>query len=308
MKKDLANLEDQFNSMKTKYQDLIFRSISDAALRLEGVDGLQMSGSGIKNFRISTTYGTGLPVYYSGEDIRNVASNGTILSLAEQFAISELMLTGGSAGGSLSSSINIVAFGGFRANSDKVYVGEGSTTPVLNRSSSFQVDSHYVGSHAHLILHTKYARALSSCIYELIVRLKSVNAGTKSLFDSTLIAVTTEFNRNNDQTQVGSNHGYTGSAYTMFSGMIPETQVVGNIQSDPVTPNGGGTWGQAAPMEGSVFRGESITLGNAVSTACQILDVPSPTPLYPSLVMKSPTTGMVSVPSSWSRPKNIPPA
>ncbi len=306
MTKDLVALEAQFNTMKSKYLDLITRAISDPLLRLEGLDNVAMPGQVSKHFRLSTTSdGSKQGIYYGGDDIRNLAANASIPWLAEQFAISELMLTGGSIGSAFSSSINIVAFGGFFAKADKVYVGESSTAPVLNRQYYFPVDSHYVGSHAHLILHSKYARALSSCLYELITRLKGVSLVNGSLFDSTLIAVTTEFNRTNDQLQVGTGHGYTGSGYTLFSGSIPKTTVVGNIKADAAVENFGGTWGEGAPMGGTVSNGNVLSIGNAVSTACQILGVPSPTPLYPSLATRNPVTGKVSVPEVWARPENI---
>lgn len=264
MMKSFGNLQANYNSLVAKYRSLISRSFeAKDSLSLAGVDDIAVPGLGTAPFRVLEAE------YLTGTDIRTLTDAMTgITNLAEGMAIAEFMVTQG-----LSSSVNIQADNFNNVLYQSVY----NTTSKVTRTNvrgNHSMDVHFTGSHAGAILFSRYYRAVSACLYELIAQLKSVQVGYgQNLFDRTVMSVTSEFNRIPRTDGSGADHGWQGSNFTVLSGMIDNLTVVGNVKTDVGSR---GTWGLAGPME--ELNGREAIIGNASSTVSAMLEVKTPTP------------------------------
>ena len=277
MMREFSNLQGSYTTLVNKYKGLINRSFdATGSLSLTGVDDLTIPG----------TPGTAAAAlrmeeneYFTGSDLRTITDAlTTIPELAEGMAVAEYMITQG-----LSSSVNVLASGSIN---NMIY--QQSYNPATksivrtNGRVNHTTDVHFMGAHAGIVTFSRYYRAVSACLNELILQLSSVSAGNgQSLFDRTVISVTSEFNRIPRMDGSGADHGWRGSNYTLISGMIPQFTVVGNIMANKENR---GTWGDAAPIE--ELGGREAILGNAASTVAALTEVSSPTPNDQSFVYK----------------------
>lgn len=272
MMKSFGNLQANYNSLVAKYTNLISRSFdAKGSLSLAGVDDMAIPGLGTNPYRVRETE------YLTGTDIRTITDAMTgINNLAEGMAIAEFMVTQG-----LSSSVNIQADDFTKV----VYQAAYNTTSKLTRTNVrgiHPMDVHFTGSHVGTILFSRYYRAVSACLYELITQLKSVKLSSgQNLFDRTVMTVTSEFNRLPLINGSGSDHGWQGSNFTLLSGMVDKLTVVGNVKTNG---DGRGTWGQAEVME--ELNGREAIIGNAASTVSALVEVKTPTPNDQSFAYK----------------------
>jgi hypothetical protein len=278
MKLDYSQLATVYTSLVSKYQSLLSRSFGEAGLRLAGVDDLPIAGINLVNqfkTEIAGTFG-----YYTGSDLTTLLGAGSNIEyLAPGFAVSEFMMTGGSIfQQDFSSFSNIVLGAAFQGARDVDAVG--GTTLI-------SVDAHQSGSYVQLVSFSRYFRGVSSCLYELIEQLKARSTPDgKNLFDKTVITLTSEFARDAWDDGSGADHGPAGSNYTVFSGQMANTMVVGNIkvQSTQVLRKRN-TWGEAAGLE--TLGGQTAGYGNAISTVASMLGIPSPSPNNPPLITRN---------------------
>ena len=261
MLKSFGNLQESFTSLRSKYEGLISRSFaSEGNLILPGVDNIQVPGDGSAQFRLLESE------YYTGDDIRTLTNASTsVTQLADGMAIAEFMLTQG-----LSSSVNIETGNITKAAYSNLYNTISKTSRGVS-SVSQTLDVHFTGALPALIFFSRYYKAVSACLYELIQSLKSVQTSRGNLFNNTIISVNSEFNRTPRTDGSGADHGWQGSNYSVFSGMIDQLTVLGNIKSNNL-----GTWGLAAPLD--ELNGREAIIGNVASTISNMLEVKSPTP------------------------------
>jgi uncharacterized protein (DUF1501 family) len=138
-----------------------------------------------------------------------------------------------------------------------------------------------------------FYRGLSSCLLELIDVCKATQTPDgKNLFNELLIHLASDFNRMPRANGSGSDHGFNGASTTLISGAIQGLKITGNIAINPGAsfPNVAsypGTWGFAAPFQGTFMSGRKVNAGNLASTISTILRIPSPSPNDPSLVVES---------------------
>ena len=270
MVKKFGDLSAQHITLVNKYKDLISRSFGPSAdLKLAGVEDMNLPGTG------GIKQSIGDPVF-TGRDLFSFTNTNTgILELAEGMAIAEFMIING-----LSSSVNIET-----TNITNCYIQQLSNNNAVigsNYSMVIDADVHNIGSDIQLVLFTRYYRALSACINELINRLKATSINGGNLFDKTAIAITSEFNRDPRKDGSGSDHGMEGSNYTLFSGMVDELTVTGNIKINDERRLG--TWGVGAGLP--ELGGRVAIIGNAASTVSNILNLNSPTPNDASYTFK----------------------
>lgn len=283
MMKRFGSLQDNFNQLRNKYLELISRSFAaQGSLSLSGVDDYAIAGNGSASFRLQESE------FFNGSDIRTITDERTGISdLAESMAIAEYMAMEG-----LSSSINVISSGFVQTLYQKT-INTVSGVTRINTRVNHSMDVHFTGAHMATILFSRYYRAVSACLYELITQLNSKNiGGGKTLFDKTVIAVNSEFNRLPRMDGSGSDHGWRGSNYTLFSGMVPELTIAGNIHT-----NGDrrGTWGHGAPL--TELGGREAIIGNAASTVATLLEVKTPTPNDQSFVYKEGGKAKLSIKS-----------
>jgi hypothetical protein len=290
MKEEYKDLPAIFNSLSEKYTTLISRSFGEAALRLAGCDDLSITG--VKDdplFRIEDKSS------YTGNLLDITDSTTTISNLAEALAVAEFMITGstGSTNGfkkSFSSFINLSA-----------------SARIKKGNQNFSADAHFVGSYTSLVLFSRYYRAIASCLYEFKNQLasKKVSASGDTLFDRSVLTITSEFSRDAKDDGSGSDHGYQGAAFSILSGMIKKPMVFGDIKEDSGIKGKTCTWGYGAPM--SAFSGQPPAIGNAASTVTTLLGLPQINKNNPSFVnlesgKAAPAFGNASTPL---RPVNV---
>ena len=288
MKKDFGNLQGTYDTLKAKYQNLILRSFTDSSCFLEGVEDRELrSQPGDPRHGFYTS--AGRRIYIPG-DLRNIADSSTnVHLLAESMAVAEYMITQGfTSSVSLATSefTNMMTSGGYFEDNNA----------AAGSRDHFSMDSHGTGAYAGLLMQTKGYRAYSACLYELITKLKEVPTSYGNLFNQTAIAVTSDFNRAPRNDGFGTEHGYAGSSYTIYSGAIPELTVVGNVTDSKDYYCG--NW-HAAPVD--ELGGRRALIGNVASTFATVLDLKSPTPNDASFVMK--VNGQVK--SATKGPKNV---
>ncbi len=272
MAKKFGNLLTEYSTLVKKYKLLITKSFgASSGLILPGIDDMSISANGGLKQRIGEVES------YSGGDIILSTDEKTYISeLAEGMAIAEYMIING-----LSSSVNVQSGSILNFLVQKSINYKTNSAMKTNSRTSFIMDAHYAGSDIALLVFTRYYRAVSACLNELITKLKSTPTSTGNLFDKTIIALGSDFNRIPRVGGDGSDHGWQGSNYTIFSGMINELQIVGNVKIDS---GGRGTWGHAGAL--SEIGGRAPILGNVASTISNLLEVKTPTPNDSSFTIK----------------------
>lgn len=251
MMRQFDNLSGVYTELKGKYEALISRCFdhNDSALWVSGLDDIDIKCNTGELFRREQS------TSYSGSLQELTFHATTIGSLAASMAVTEFMITQ-----NLTSSANCVL---------------GGIGGIPHGNPNFPIDAHETGAYTALLLYSRYYKAIAACLYELRSKLGST-------FNKTVIGVTTEFNRRPRSSGNGSDHGWEGSSYTIMSGMLNGTNIIGNIKSDS-NANYAGTWGLAAPY----LNGQVTRIGNVASTIAQLLDISSPTPDDDSLLDQS---------------------
>jgi hypothetical protein len=291
-----TGLNTVYTTARDKYLALINRSFGEVGLRLAGVDSLVIPGSAISPFKVANG---STENYYTGSDLCSITDMSTSIgNLAESFAVAEFMFCGGTFNQSFSSSYHIEIGGVTNAILDSIVMAGVTST---NSRIGLTNDAHFTGSFVQMIQFSRYYRALSSCLFELIKQLKAKSVGSGNLFDQTVIAVNAEFNRSARNDGRGADHGPNGSCYTLFSGMISAPLVVGDIKVETGVSSYGGSWGVGAPMP--EFVNQQAVVGNAASTVSLMMGTRTPTPNNSPFVNMNPATGKVS--SAVSRTKNV---
>jgi hypothetical protein len=261
-------IDADYSVIYTKYVSLISASLR---MVLPGVTDIPVNAiSRDPRFNILVSdFNPGVQSSETTGDIRTGFQNIMVSPLAEYLIVKNL-------------SSSVVASLGFFSNFNiqNYYSFDGTTQTYKNLVSTplFKTlgsDVHSTGTFPALIMFTRHYHAYATCLHELMTVLKS-----KNLYDKTLIQTTTEFNRIPRNDGSGSDHGFNGSATSLFTGRIKEPIVVGNIL---VNGSSRGTWGEGAPS--SALGQQKVNLGNVVSTICSIFELPTPAPNNPSLVI-----------------------
>lgn len=123
---------------------------------------------------------------------------------------------------------------------------------TTDKKYSLNSDSHFVGTLPALIGFSKLFHGFASCLNELQVFLKKENRNGESLYNKTVIHITSEFERSPQLNQAGSDHGWQGHTSTLMSGMFKGFHILGNIKisSNNVLNNHKCTWGEGAILSG----------------------------------------------------------
>jgi hypothetical protein len=285
MKTAFGDLQAEYTTLRNKYKTLIQRSISESALFLAEVEGLNVPGSSTQDkFKFQMS---GTNYRYTGPNLNACFNSTTTIDyLAESMAVTEYMITKRY---STSICCDIGAMKDILIDTAAKFDGSGNSS---NFVTSLHTDAHDIGAVLTLIGYTKFYRAVAACMYELIQKLKAVTASDgKNLFQKSVIALNAEFNRCGKTDASGSDHGWWGTNYSIFSGMITQCEVVGNVTAE--TGYYAGTWGKASPV--SYNNSRELLISNVGSTVATMLNQPSPTPNDISLVGKNQSTGVVTI-------------
>lgn len=137
-------------------------------------------------------------------------------------------------------------------------------------------DEHLTGSFASLLIDQTLFRGFGAGLVELTNQLKAASGSSGgTLFDDTVIHITSEFERSPRNDGSGSDHGFDGMVTSVLSGAIRNGPfVVGNIRRQDDNPGVyTGTWGYRAQTN---VQGQNVLLTptHIASTLSQILGSP----------------------------------
>ena len=237
-------------------------------------------------------------VYILEEDLRSILDHATTGQLAQDFALAEFISKYG-----LSSSIvfankneigeifeNVITKSGYREDQlvrkyDKIkkQTTITSTREAREERPQLSFDSHGTGSLINILTCSKFFYTFSNCLSELIETLKTIELDKGlSLFDETVIHVTSEFDRTPDKSLTGSSHNEQAHVSTFYSGIISGPTVLGNISVGTVDKeNDWGTVGNSAPVETLKSK---VGISHVSSTLSTLLRVPPIIARSPSLI------------------------
>ncbi|MBU6152732.1 MAG: hypothetical protein KGP28_00390 [Bdellovibrionales bacterium] len=293
-----GDLQNEFNTRRNIYKTLLESALRNSAFHTSGLDtvsvpGLTTPGPGNIDYQnpnsstsrslLSRRLGLEKNVVYTGANFNaaSVWANATIPHMAEGFAIAEFMITKG-----LTSSLNISlgGFAGLSIDNSHDYSTNTSSARSDYGFGNTGMDMHDTGSVIATIAMTRWYRAYLACMNQFINVLKNTAVpGGGNIFQRTVIANTSEFNRSPRVLEDGSDHGWAGQSYSLFSGMIESCQVLGNVapSQNTVYP---GIWG----FNGKIAENNNreLLLGNVASTLATLLNIPSPSPNESTLVNK----------------------
>jgi hypothetical protein len=247
MKLGLTRLEAFWPNAMSRYNTIV-----TTALRETNIPGL--SDKPVVNSRLSTDFDVGFlgvdpKMTKASYDLRSSLALTYTLYMAESFALAEFMIRE-----NLSQTIEIGQLDGVMIRDivlDRVDVG------VNDKSVGVHVcDMHASGRVAALFYSSMYFRALSACILELKTQLSSVASGSGTLWDKTVLQVSSDFGRAARDNGTGSDHGFNQMVTSVISGLIKEPMVIGNISNrGPQEGAYSNTQGVRAPIAGSNIAG-----------------------------------------------------
>ncbi len=262
IEKGVSALNDQFNLTIAKYELLVQRSLNEHTFSNIDAQALMTENSSL--FKID---GGNIFIPDAGQDLRSaINTNTTIGYLANTMALTEILLKE-----ELSSSITLTLDS--LQNLQLQYQG-------MNQYFQFRNDSHDSGAYSTLFFYSKYYKAISSCLLELITVLKNDMHRGYSLFNDSVIHLASEFGRSARFDGTGADHGWEGTATSIFSGKITQPLIAGNIRYGGTGGNYRGTWGAA----GTTLNNRKLNNGNIISSISTLLDITSPTANDQSLI------------------------
>jgi hypothetical protein len=257
MMKNLSELEEQWLSLLQTYEDLVSRSL---ALEIPRISDLPIG----KESERGSEYNLDLQESPANSaDLRDMITPRTYIEgLAANFALADFILIN-----NLSNSVTLQP--GYMRDIQ------------INRNSIGFVhpDEHNTGRIPSLLLNAHYDAALSSCLLQLISRLKAAE-----IFNDTVIQVGSEFNRLPRDDGGGSDHASFGASTVFYSGMISGPMVIGNIVFGDKEGKYRGTCGEGATNQDIGHK--ILDVGYIPPTLSTMLGVPFASSIrsLPSLV------------------------
>lgn len=276
LKNGFEDLGSSWNQIFGKYRNIISQALTAT---IPGINDRRIGVGQNRNgqYRFRNNIGN-----VTNNDLRSMITSGTsIVRMAENFAMTEFLLTRG-----------YTSFINFRLDG-QVLRGLRVETSNGNSTQSLRNDQHDTGAVVGLLANSIFYYALGACLLELTESLKTVPASVSAipfrnppsqgtLFEDTIIQYGSEFNRSPRQNGTGSDHGYYGTSFSFFSGSIKGPLVLGDLAADTGHSNYSGTWGVGAPNP--ELNNRYIGLGNLAATQATLVRVDNPSPNNSSVV------------------------
>lgn len=254
LNRNFGNLVNQWDALRSKYQDLVTRAIFDPNNPLVGFNDMPIGEGGTGDPGLYQVNGNvNYPLELAG-DVRDVIDAATtIYGLAENFALTEFAFVNNLCGSiamdidGLSNLKNVMVSGGDRIG--------------------MQSDQHQTGMYGSMYFNCLRFRAMASCVLELIDRLKAINA-----FDDTVVRWGGEFIRGTRIDQTGSDHGWEGARYNFYSGKINGPKVIGTLGS-ALTGDYRNCWGRGDTV---AELGRTLSLNDLAILTAHLIGVEAP--------------------------------
>lgn len=267
--------EEYLNLVK-KYKDLIHRALH--IIPIDGVNTFPIVGFDPKEIKKlkdpMDTFGRYKLDYQTmatGKDLRAMFSSVHLGKLADQFAITEFLLKKGLTNSLMISTPQEMGHLVYNLDNSKNCTinsfesGKEIKSRIYEKNLAISMDTHDTGSIINLMSTSYFFKGMNSCLNELVKVLKE-----KSIFNSTLIHITSEFERIPLGNESGSDHNDFGQTSTFISGKIKKPEVFGNIYLGTKEL---GTIGTAAPVKELERPLNQKDIAETVST---LLDFESP--------------------------------
>lgn len=221
--------------------------------------------------------------YHLNDDLRDILKSVEVSRLSEDFALAEFLSKYGLSSSIVFSDKNEIGVMFDKVISNQCYresdifknynkkTNKTTISSMRNRRIEYpqlSFDSHMTGSIINTLTSTKYFYIFSSCLDELIDSTKKIKIGKSTLFDETIIHVTSEFDRSPREDLSGSDHNEQAHVSTFYSGIIDGPIVLGNIYTGE---NALGTIGNSAPIKELKSK---IGISHVSSTLSTLLRIP----------------------------------
>jgi len=266
----VGNVGGEYDTYVAKYRDLITRVRNGT---LKGVTNEAITNANLSNQKNQcrlTDPDAGANYLDQDGNLHSIISTETSVSgLAENFAVTEYLIRRGYSS-ALTLDVGIPTK--FRASRIKKRSDDSVKSSDVN--FNYTTDEHAGGSAVSVIAWNFYFTCLAACIREMIDVLDT----DLGIFNESLIQLGSEFSRIPRNDQLGSDHGWMANVTSMWSGVISEPKVLGNIRPEPVSnTQRQGDWGKNAPVaELDGLDERELQMGNLASTVTEILRVESP--------------------------------
>lgn len=297
-KKKLSNIVEDFPKVFNKYNSIIKQSLLNR--NLAGVTDKKIPGLDFTKGRIDSDFANRYlneDYYLGNDDLRDTFKTAKIELLAEQFALTEIIIKNGLSR-CVAIEVNTIS-NLFYENclAEELFENyENGKSVKLTKGSDkeffFDFDAHFGGQVPHILYGNVFWFTLGSCLSELRYTLIETKYDkNSSVFDKTLIHLASEFERDPNPNLSGSEHGWNGHNSTFFSGMFEGHSVRGNIHISSNDENNmfqnNGTWGDGAIVD--EFDRRHLVYGNIATSIATMLGIPSSTPKDKTLVEKKGT-------------------
>jgi len=244
-----SDLESYWDTRYPVYRDLV-RSVIDDNTSYDGFTDMPVGDTSPNDRSSNQHYRVLAGTYSRSPDLRTLFNSSTTLGgIAEKFTAIEYLLTK-----NLSDSVTI-SFSSFRGF-------QGDTNLIAH-----QPDEHNMGVMVSTILNFYLYRCIGACILELKDKLVE-----NSMFDETIIELSSEFNRNARADGSGSDHGSRGKSVSYYSGAFKNGPLILGALKNSTGVNQG-MWGEGAVDPNF---GKQLELMEMGATLAHLLRVPSP--------------------------------
>lgn len=285
-----ANLEktkqlffDDYDSLQLEYLEILEKYLLNMHtalndIKIPGVDNIQIKTpepseyqnlSGDEAKKKYGRFAINIGHYLTNSPNVDFKSGGMDL-WAEQFALSEFLLKKGltnviqlSTPLEMGHTLSGIKTQGFHTQGS---INKGKKTVDVS------MDAHHVGSVINNYATSRFFTGLSACLMTFIDELKSIKLKShQSLFDKTLIHITSEFNRITRDDLSGSDHLGASCTSTFISGKNHTPLSIGNIKISD-TRNSETNGESAIQKEFS----RELTQKDVLHTVYELLEIPSP--------------------------------
>jgi hypothetical protein len=256
IKKGINNIDGYWQEALPRYQTLILNS-----MRATGLSGLSdMSLVPDQSVHWNIHVADGNRALKPEGDLRNYLGTRTLpANMAEGFALTEYVLKEGLV---TSVELELGSLGQITLKENGAELKQG----IIN-------DMHGTGSISGVLLTTSFYRGIAAAILELADQLKATKINGTDLWSETVFQITSDFGRSARTDGAGSDHGFNQMVTSVYSGIIKEPLVIGNIKQNGINNNYTGTQGLAAPIDNYNQAGSPTPLMPA-STVANLLRVP----------------------------------
>jgi len=286
----IDNLEpflEEYADYLAKYEKLVKDNIRNFdGLSLEKLKLKTLDEKNLDQFKEEKEWGRykiDYQTYLRGDNLQEFLSTADLGFVPHQFACSEFLLKRGLTNSLMLSTPNEMGSFLYNCNNQNNVLQrtftDGKIVKAKDKSITIQMDSHNTGTILQTIASFMFYRGLVPCLDQFKNELKSIPAGNgKTLFDKTLIHLSSEFERIPTEFEAGTEHNHRSHTSSFISGSIEKFEICGNIRTGNEIY---GTIGTAGHVE---QLGRNASPVDIYQSICSIMKIQSPLPRAEALL------------------------